>query len=96
MSVIYGPIWDKLTEKQRGTRVRSAYDEEYASRLRLEVCTFCGLEMTFPGVYWNGSTTDVWLHPPCVLAWTMRLMRDVHEIELMGHSVTRHPFETPA
>jgi hypothetical protein len=48
-------------------------------------CFYCGHPMTSPGIQWLGSTGEIWLHPGCVVELTIRLYRDVHEIECRSH-----------
>ena len=36
-------------------------------------------------VQWRGGDHDLWLHPGCVMELSLRLFRDVHEIECMSH-----------
>ena len=45
-------------------------------------CFFCSAPLTAPFVAWRGAAPDMLaLHPGCVLDLTMRLMRDVWELE---------------
>lgn len=44
-------------------------------------CFYCYGPVYTPGVLWMGSTSEVVLHPPCVLELFLRLSRDVLEIE---------------
>ncbi len=44
-------------------------------------CYYCGEPLTVPFVMWQGFGEAIGLHPPCVVELTIRLYRDVHEIE---------------
>jgi hypothetical protein len=50
-----------------------------------EACFLCGSTLSDPAVHWMGSTGSIFLHPACVLALSVRLFRDVHEIEKPGY-----------
>ncbi len=57
-----------------------------------EPCFFCGKEADSPMVYWAGQTSSLQgpvlvLHPGCAVDLTVRLYRDVHEVQqtLEGH-----------
>ncbi len=41
-----------------------------------EQCFYC---------HWSGSTGSICLHPTCVIELTIRLYRDVHEIECSSY-----------
>ena len=44
-------------------------------------CFYCHKPLTSPCVHWMGSGFDLYCHPACVVELTIRLLRDVHEIE---------------
>jgi len=44
-------------------------------------CFYCGKKMKYPVVTWMGSTGEINLHPDCVLKLSVRLFRDVHEVQ---------------
>ena len=46
-----------------------------------ERCFYCYRPLSAPFVHWLGSTGSIALHPPCVIELTIRLYRDVWEIE---------------
>jgi hypothetical protein len=54
-----------------------------------EPCFFCGKAADSPMVFWMGLTEPMYLvlHPACCLDLSLRLFRDVHEIQqtLEGH-----------
>lgn len=45
------------------------------------ICFYCFRPLTPPYVMWMGSIGAVSLHPPCAVEMTIRLLRDVHEVE---------------
>jgi len=46
-------------------------------------CLYCRKPMTSGyGTFWSGAT-EIYLHPPCLMELTVRMYRDVHQIELM-------------
>ena len=48
-------------------------------------CFYCHKPLTFPSVQWRGANIDpAVMHPKCVLELTIRLFRDLHEIELQS------------
>lgn len=47
-----------------------------------EPCFFCGEEADAPMVFWTGvKGTNLVLHPACAVDLTLRLYRDVHEVQ---------------
>jgi hypothetical protein len=44
-------------------------------------CFLCGEATADPAVLWSGFSEDVFLHPACAVEMTIRLLRDVHELE---------------
>ena len=61
-----------------------------------EKCFHCHTPVALPYIYWNGSgygdeSLSLALHPACALEFTVRLMRDVHALELAGVRVTLSP-----
>ncbi len=48
-------------------------------------CFYCKKPLTSGyAAYWNG-TTELYLHAPCLVELTIRMYRDVHEVELLNH-----------
>ncbi len=52
-------------------------------------CFYCGRPLSFPFILWMG-TSDLALHPHCVVELSIRLFRDVHEVECKTDYVTAH------
>jgi hypothetical protein len=56
-----------------------------------EECFFCGERLRQPSsddqafVMWGGRTSTILLHPECIMSLTLRLFRDVYEIEFRAH-----------
>jgi hypothetical protein len=44
-------------------------------------CFLCGETTADPSVMWSGFSADIFLHPECAVEITLRLGRDVHELE---------------
>jgi len=44
-------------------------------------CFYCGYPLKGTIVAWWGNGADIYLHPSCVVELTIRMLRDVHEIE---------------
>ncbi len=44
-------------------------------------CFYCGEALGHPAIEWAGETTTISLHPGCVVELTIRLYRDLHELE---------------
>jgi hypothetical protein len=44
-------------------------------------CFLCGKATDDPSVMWSGFSTDVFLHPECAVEMSLRVLRDVHELE---------------
>ena len=55
---------------------------------RFEECFYCGSAVDTHEMFieWLGSSTEVFFHPPCALAFSIRLMRDVHEADCRGQT----------
>lgn len=69
------------SDPTRGTVVHTAVGQQ---------CFYCGQDTADPAVYWAGMTGEIYLHPPCVEALTVRLLRDVHEHENPAYYMRRH------
>jgi len=44
-------------------------------------CFLCGKATADPSVLWSGFSTDIFLHPECAVEMSLRVLRDVHELE---------------
>jgi hypothetical protein len=44
-------------------------------------CFLCGKATDDPSVMWSGFTDDIFLHAECAVEMSLRLLRDVHELE---------------
>jgi hypothetical protein len=44
-------------------------------------CVLCGEATDDPSVMWSGFSADIFLHPECAVEMSLRLGRDVHELE---------------
>jgi hypothetical protein len=44
-------------------------------------CFYCDQPLRAPSVDWMGATGTISLHPGCVVELTIRLYRDLHELE---------------
>lgn len=51
-----------------------------------DVCFYCYRQLNAPVVMWMGSTSNIYLHPACVVELGIRLFRDVHQIECATNS----------
>ncbi|HEX6819550.1 MAG TPA: hypothetical protein VF120_14325 [Ktedonobacterales bacterium] len=92
MGVIYGPLLLEQVKSLPTAGNFTSYDDVVGDQLPEQQCTYCGKQMTYPGVFWGVYEVDVWLHPACVVEWMIRLMRDVHQIECTTTTrVTAHP-----
>jgi hypothetical protein len=47
----------------------------------LSACFFCGHKCDLPVIEWKGSTGAIVLHPRCAHRLTLRLSRDMLELE---------------
>ena len=56
-------------------------DAWYSATFREQPCFYCGGVLASPFIIWHGFGEAIALHPPCVIELTIRLYRDVHEIE---------------
>lgn len=54
-------------------------------------CFYCGLPLRAIAVFWAGADGELWLHPACVVELTIRLYRDVHEVETGTHTYVARP-----
>ena len=80
MSVYYS---DKDQEyKHGGMEIRP---DAFASK---QECFFCGKRAGYPSVVWIGFGAEITLHPKCVVELTIRLYRDLHEIECKAKKLT--------
>ncbi len=46
-----------------------------------ETCFYCGELIEDPAVTWHGATSEIWLHPGCVMDLLLRLSRDVWQLQ---------------
>ena len=61
--------------------------EEYCESILEEKCFYCGLAIgTFPFITWIGSGATINLHPACTLNLVVRLMHDVHDVQIHSSS----------
>lgn len=52
-------------------------------------CFYCHQPTVDPAVVWSGATSEIYLHPRCVVEFTIRLYRDLHQLErATGRKVT--------
>ena len=58
----------------------NGYSEVFAPLLAAD-CFYCHEPLGPQGVMWSGTSGEIILHPGCVIELTIRLLRDVHEIE---------------
>lgn len=81
MSIIYGPG----QQPPHGSRFGGVYSEEFQADIEAEIteCFYCGKAVGFPALFWMGLTGEIYLHPDCFQLLTVRLMRDLHEIQCM-------------
>lgn len=61
--------------------------EDYAP-LEGELCFYCHQRLRAPSVLWIGADGDIYLHPECVVELTIRLFRDLWELECSRGYVT--------
>jgi hypothetical protein len=73
---IVAAIYDGKMELWEGFRGRDLKNEE---------CYYCGKEVKPPMVWWRGNP-DIFLHPECVIQLFIRMMKDVHEIQVKTHT----------
>ena len=50
-----------------------------------EICFYCGKATEDPAIVWVGSTAEIILHPRCAVELTLRISRDVHQLECERH-----------
>ncbi len=48
-------------------------------------CIYCGEPLDAPHILWVGRTAELLVHAACALDFSLRLLRDVHEIECRLH-----------
>ena len=54
-----------------------------------EPCYYCYRSIEqLPYIEWRGGPT-LYLHPECAVEWTIRLLRDVHQVETNEQPITR-------
>jgi hypothetical protein len=46
-----------------------------------QTCFYCHEPTSDPAVLWDGATGAIYLHPVCVAHLTVRLYRDLHELD---------------
>lgn len=46
-----------------------------------QICFYCYGATEDPAIIWAGSTGEIFLHPACAAELTIRLIRDVYELE---------------
>jgi len=52
-----------------------------------ETCFYCDRKIALGwAVQWQG-TTAIFLHPGCAVEFTIRIMRDIHDIECRGGTI---------
>ncbi len=56
-----------------------------------QVCFFCGMVIRAVAIFWMGAGAELWLHPGCAVELTIRLFRDVHEVELGTSTYVARP-----
>lgn len=55
-------------------------------------CFYCHQGLQGTVILWWGSGADIYLHPACAVELSIRLLRDVHEVEQETHeNVTGGP-----
>jgi hypothetical protein len=55
-------------------------------------CFYCAEIMSSPFIIWMGAGEPLALHPNCTVEFSIRLLRDVHQVECETHNdVTRKP-----
>lgn len=50
-----------------------------------ETCFYCHNTTADPAITWAGATAEIFLHPACVVELALRLLRDVHEFEVLSN-----------
>ena len=64
-----------------------AYDEESISFAEHDECFYCYQKLDFPWIEWHGHESGkdgfsvIALHPRCAVDLSIRILRDVHEVE---------------
>jgi len=61
--------------------VRS-HDLIHGPILEKKECFYCYKKFGEIAIFWMGNSSDLWLHPNCVLKLAVRMFRDVHEAEI--------------
>ena len=60
-------------------------------------CYYCSYPLQGTVILWWGRGADIHLHPQCAVELSIRLMRDVHEVERATRShITQAPNTVPA
>jgi hypothetical protein len=55
-------------------------------------CYYCAETLQSPFIMWMGAGEPLGLHPACTVELSIRLLRDVHQVECETHNdVTRKP-----
>ena len=55
-------------------------------------CYYCAAHLGSPFVMWMGAGEPLALHPRCVVELSIRLLRDVHQVECeTGNDITNPP-----
>lgn len=54
-------------------------------------CFYCYAPIRAIAVFWMGAAGELWLHPACVVELTIRLYRDVHEVECGTNTYVARP-----
>ncbi len=59
-------------------------------------CFYCQYPLSGMVIAWWGNGADVYLHPKCTVELSIRLLRDIHEVEHQTRtSITGGPATTP-
>ena len=58
-------------------------------------CYYCAGVLESPFLVWMGAGEALTLHPACTVELTIRLLRDVHQVECQSHRDITDPL-TPA
>jgi len=45
-------------------------------------CFYCSKALEFPSIIWNGHESYIIMHPECALKMCVRLIVDVHRVEI--------------
>lgn len=44
-------------------------------------CFYCGSPTADPAIMWGGMTGEIFLHYECAVDFTIRIMRDIHQLQ---------------